>query len=72
MLSLSPQLKQNYLLSDVGLTQAIQVMNVSHIIIITDTIHSAQHIFDSSVHPYQQQFIAILKDLGFFFQKTFI
>jgi len=55
-----------------GINQAIQVMNVSHIIIITDTIHSAQHIFDSSVHPYQQQFIAILKDLGFFFQKTFI
>jgi len=34
-----------------------------------NTIHSAQHIFDLSVHPYQLQSIAITKDLRMFFNK---
>ena len=35
-----------------GINQAIQVINASHIIIITDAIYLAQHIFDSLVHSY--------------------
>jgi len=36
-----------------GINQTIQVTNSSYIIIITNAIHSAQYIFDSSIHSYQ-------------------
>jgi len=34
------------------INQAIQVLDVSHIIIITNAIYVAQHIFDSTIHSY--------------------
>ena len=36
-----------------GINQAIQILNTSHIIIITDSIHLAQYIFDSTIYSYQ-------------------
>ena len=53
-----------------GINQAIHIANVSCIIVITDAIHSAKKIFDSSPHPYQVQSIAIVKDLRDFFKRN--
>ena len=52
-----------------GINQAIQIPEASHIIVITDSIHVAHQIFDSSIHPYQQQSITISKDLRSLFNK---
>jgi len=52
-----------------GINQAIQIQEVSHIIIITDSIHAVHWIFDLFIHPLQQQLIAISKDLRAFFNK---
>ena len=52
-----------------GINQTIQITDVTHIIVITDFIHSVHHIFDPSIHPYQQQSIAIPKNLRLFFNK---
>jgi len=51
------------------INQTVQILGVAHIIVITDTIHTAHCIFDSSTHPYQLQSIAILKELREFFNK---
>jgi len=50
------------------INQAVQIMDMSHII-ITNSIHLANWIFNPSIHLYQQQSIAILKDLRLFFNK---
>ena len=42
-----------------NIDQVVQVVNATHIIVITNVIHSAKHIFDLSLHPYQLQSIAI-------------
>jgi len=52
-----------------GINQATAKPNVSKIFIITDSIHAAKRIFDSSSHPLQIQSVAILKDLCLFFSK---
>jgi len=52
-----------------GISQAIQVPETFYIIVITDAIHVVQRIFNSSVHPYQQQSIIISKNLRSFFNK---
>jgi len=61
-----------------SINQAIQIQYASHIIVIIDTIHAAEKIFDSQlhekifdshVHPHQQQVIAISKDLKAFFSS---
>ena len=49
------------------INQALQILNASYI--ITDAIHVAQRIFDSTIHSYQQQLITILKKLRLFFNK---
>ena len=53
-----------------GINQAVQVLNITCIIIITDTIHSARQIFNSSFYPYQLQSIAISQDFRAFFNKN--
>ena len=50
-----------------GINQATNSNNITKIIIITDSIHAARKIFDSSVHPYQVQSAAILSELYNFF-----
>ena len=52
------------------INQVVQVVNATHIIVITNAIHSAKHIFDLSSHSYQLQFIAILQDLRAFLNKN--
>jgi len=51
------------------ISQAIQISDISYIIIITDSIHTAQRIFDSNIHLYQLQSITISKDLRSYFNK---
>ena len=45
------------------INQAIYCPNISCIIIITDTLYVAKHIFNSLIHLYQIQVIVISKDL---------
>lgn len=52
-----------------SINQAVKIHEVSHIIFITDLIHIANQIFNSTTHSYQQQLIAIFKDLQLFFNK---
>ena len=53
-----------------GINQACNKDNISKIVIITDSIHSAKHIFDSSLHPLQSHSAAILSKLRLFFNKN--
>ena len=50
-----------------GINQAINFNNIAKIIVVTDFIHAARKIFDSSVHLYQIQSAAILSKLHKFF-----
>ena len=38
-----------------GINQATNLNNIAKIIVVTDSIHMARKIFNSSVHPYQIQ-----------------
>ena len=53
----------------ISVNQTIHIPDAFHIIIITSAIHSALHIFDSTIHSYQQQSIIIAKNLRNFFLK---
>ena len=53
-----------------GINQACIKDNISKIIIITNFIHSAKCIFDSSLHPLQSHLAAILSELRLFFNKS--
>ena len=46
-----------------GINQACNKDNISKIIVITDSIHSAKLIFDSLLHPLQSHSAAILSEL---------
>ena len=46
-----------------GINQACTKDSISKIVVITDSIHSAKRIFDSSVHPLQLHLAAILSKL---------
>ena len=50
-----------------GINQALNLDNVSKVIVITNSIYVARKIFKPSVHPYQVQSAAILSDLHKFF-----
>ena len=52
-----------------GINQATHVDNISRIIVITDSIHAAQKIFDPLNHPFQIMSAAILSDLCNFFNR---
>jgi len=52
--------------------QAIKLQDASKIIVITDAISIAKHIFNSSIYPYQLHSIVILKSLRDFFKKILI
>ena len=51
------------------INQTVQIPEASHIVVITDTIHSVRCIFDSTTHSYQIQLIVIALDLRIFFNK---
>ena len=50
-----------------GINQATNLNNIAKIIVVTDSIHAARKIFNSSVHSYQIQSAAILYKLCNFF-----
>ena len=50
-----------------GINQALNLDNMSKVIVITNSIHVARKIFELFVHPYQVQSAAILSDLCKFF-----
>jgi len=50
-----------------GINQSIGHSNIKKIIIITDSLHAAKKIFDSSIHLYQIHSAAISKELREFF-----
>jgi len=52
-----------------GINQSICFDNISKIVVITDSIHTAQKIFDSSSHLFQTMSATILSDLCNFFHR---
>ena len=46
-----------------GINQVCNKEGVSKIFVITDSIYAAKNIFNSSLHPYQSHFMAILSEL---------
>jgi len=53
-----------------GVNQACSKENVSKIVVVTDSIHTAKKIFNTMLHPYQGQAVAILSNLHQFFTKN--
>ena len=53
-----------------GINQACNKENMSKIIIITNSIHTARKIFDNKSHPYQIHTMAILNELYCFFTTS--
>jgi len=51
-----------------GLNQAIWLLNIEGIIVITNSIHAAKIIFNSSIHSYQTQTAFISKEIRYFFE----
>jgi len=52
-----------------GINQATQIANINYIVVITDSIHTAQRIFDLLAHFYQIQLSIISTELRKFFEK---
>jgi len=50
-----------------GINQACSIENISKIIIVTDSIHTARKIFDNKSNPYQIHSTAVLRELRHFF-----
>jgi len=53
-----------------GINQACSKENITKIIVITDSIHTARKIFDSKSHPFQSHTAAILNKLQDFFNSN--
>ena len=52
------------------INHVVQLQDIAHIIVITDTIPATKWIFDTSIHLYQLHSITISKDLRDFFNKN--
>jgi len=52
-----------------GINQAVTNFNTNYIVVITDSLHTARRIFDSSVYPYQIHSAVISQELREFFSK---
>ena len=53
-----------------SINQACNKANISKTVVITNSIHSAERIFNSSAHPLQLHSAAILSELRLFFNKS--
>ena len=51
------------------ISQAVGIPNVKHIVVITDSLHTAKKIFDTLTHPYQIHSATISQELRSFFKK---
>jgi len=54
-----------------GINQAVTNHNIKHIVIISDSLHVARKIFNSSTHPYQIHSATVSLKLREFFSKDF-
>jgi len=52
------------------INQVTTISGISKIIVITDSIHAARRIFDSSLHPFQIHVAVISAELRKFFTKN--
>ena len=52
------------------INHAMQLQDISHIIVIIDTISLTKEIFDIFIHLYQLHSIVVSKDLKIFFNKN--
>jgi len=52
------------------LKQALTTVGVKKITIITDTIHGAQKLFDTSLHPYQTLVTPTMEKIYNFFSQS--
>jgi len=50
-----------------GINQSVGLHQINKIIAITDSLHAAKKIFESSIHPYQIHSAAISHELREFF-----
>ena len=55
-----------------SINQAVQIDDINYIVVIIDSIHIAQRIFDSSIHLYQIYLLAISQELRKLFNKNLI
>jgi len=53
-----------------GINQAVQLLNIEQIIVITDSIHIAEKVFGSSVHSYKIQIASISMEIRQFFKRN--
>ena len=53
-----------------SINQVTYISNIKRIIVITDFIHAAKRIFNSSVYPYQIYLAAISYKLRDFFEQS--
>ena len=51
------------------INQAVTNSNINHIVVVTDSLHTAKRIFNSSVHPYQIHLATISQELRELFSK---
>ena len=54
-----------------SINQAVCLQNIFKIIIVTDSIHVARKIFDTSSHLLQKQVVLIFNDLRIFFNRHY-
>ena len=52
-----------------SINQAVANFNTNHIVVITDSLHTARRIFDFSVYPHQIYSAVIFQELKEFFSK---
>ena len=52
------------------INQAVNTLNIEHIIVITNFIHAVERISDFLSHPYQTHSVAIFKELWDFFKVS--
>ena len=52
-----------------GINQAISIPNTNHIVVITDSLHTAMKIFDSLLHLFQIHYITVSCELRDFFKR---
>jgi len=53
-----------------SINQAVNLLGISKIVIITNSFHAAKKIFDSSIHPFQVYLATISKKLRKFFSTN--
>jgi len=53
-----------------GINQAVNLLGISKIVVVTDSLYTIKKIFDSSIHPFQMHSATISKELRKFFSAN--